>query len=122
MADDVFALGLDGGVLLQRGSLGRRQDAIEAAQNGEGQNDLAILVPLVGAAKQIADAPDETGDLGMGFSGHEMGWCCACWRRSRGRGEKYRRARGKSRHRCRARRGLSRRRGEGLWASSENDA
>ena len=39
---------------------------------GERQDDLAILVPLVGAAQQIADAPDEAGDLGMGFSSHVL--------------------------------------------------
>lgn len=38
--------------------------------HGEGQDDLAILVPLVGAAKQVADAPDEAGDLGVSLGGH----------------------------------------------------
>jgi hypothetical protein len=36
------------------------------------QDDLAILVPLVGAAEQVADAPDEVGDLEMSFSGHAL--------------------------------------------------
>ena len=70
MADDVFRLGLDGGMFLQHGGLGRREDAIEPAQDGERQDDLAVFVPLVGAAEQIADAPDESGDLGVRFGGH----------------------------------------------------
>ncbi len=45
---------------------------IEAAQDGEREDDLAILVPLVRAAKEIADAPNDAGDLGMIFSGHGM--------------------------------------------------
>ncbi len=65
-----FALGLDGGVFLERGGLRRRENATEAAQDGERQDDLAVFVPLVGPAQEIADAPDEAGELGMGFGGH----------------------------------------------------
>ena len=64
-------------MFLQHRGLGRRQQAVEAAQHGERQDDLAVLVALVGAAEQIADAPDEAGELGMGFGGH--GWLSWRW-------------------------------------------
>ena len=71
MADDVFALGLDRGVFFQHLRFGWREDAIEAAQDGEREDDLAVFVPLVRAAEEIADAPDEAGDLRVSFSGHD---------------------------------------------------
>ena len=70
MADNILGLGLDGGMLLQHSGLGRREDAIEPAQDGEWQNDLAIFVSLVGASEQITDAPDEVGYLSVRFGGH----------------------------------------------------
>ncbi len=72
VADDVLGLGLDGGVLFQHRGLRRREDAIESAQDRQRQDDLAIFVPFVRAAEQIADAPDEVGDLRVGFSGHSV--------------------------------------------------
>ena len=54
-------------MFLQRRRLGRRKDAIEPPQDGERQDDLAILISLVGAAEQIANAPNEAGDLRVGF-------------------------------------------------------
>ena len=47
--------------------LGRREEAVEAAQHRQRQDDLAVLVPLVWAAEQVADAPDEVGELGVGL-------------------------------------------------------
>jgi hypothetical protein len=61
-------------MLLQDRRFGWSEDAIKAAQDCEREDDLAILVSLVGATKEVANAPDEAGDLGMGFSGHEMVW------------------------------------------------
>ena len=63
-------LGFDGGVFLQHPCLGRSEDGVEATQHRERQDDLAILVPFVWTAEQIADAPNEAGDLGVGFGGH----------------------------------------------------
>jgi hypothetical protein len=54
--------------------MANRMDAIELSQDGEREDDLAILVPLVGATEQIADAPDEAGDLKVGFRGHGGRW------------------------------------------------
>ncbi len=71
MADDRFWLGLDQGMLLQHGWLGLGENAIEAAEHGERQDDASVFVPFVRAAEQIADAPNEIGDLGVGFGGHE---------------------------------------------------
>src|SRR5690606_31519192 len=39
--------------------LGRRQYAVQAAQHGERQDDLAVLGLLVIAAEQVRDGPDE---------------------------------------------------------------
>jgi len=58
-------------VLLQYFGFRWREDAIETAQDGKGQNHLPIFVPFVGAAEQITDAPDEICELSMIFSGHE---------------------------------------------------
>jgi len=71
MADDVFALCLDLGVFLQHGGFCRREDAVEAAQDRERKNDLAVLVPLVWASEEIAYTPNKIGDLRMRFGGHE---------------------------------------------------
>ena len=49
-----------------------REQAIEAPQHGQRQDHLAVFVPLIGAAEQVADAPDEVGELGMGFRAHEV--------------------------------------------------
>ena len=68
--DDVLGLGLDGPVFFEHLRLGRREQAIEPPQHRQRQNDLAILVPLVRSAEQVADAPDEVGELGMGFRAH----------------------------------------------------
>jgi hypothetical protein len=50
--------------------LGGRQQAVEAPQNRQRQNDLAVLVALVRPAKQVADAPDEVGELRVGVDRH----------------------------------------------------
>jgi hypothetical protein len=41
--------------------LGLLQDAIQAPQDGERQDDLAVVGLLVVAAKQVGDRPDESG-------------------------------------------------------------
>ena len=63
-------LGLDLRVLRQHLRLGRREQAVEAAQHRQRQDDLAVFVPLVRTAEQVADAPDEVGELGVGFGVH----------------------------------------------------
>ena len=63
VTDDVLSLGLDDGVFFERGGFGGREDTVEAPQDGERQNDLAILVPFIRAPEQIAYAPDKAGDL-----------------------------------------------------------
>src|SRR5207302_4914191 len=72
-AGDALGAVLEGGVLRQhllpRGS----QQAVEAAEDGEGEDDLAVLVALVGTAEQVADVPDEAGELGVSFCGHAAG-------------------------------------------------
>ena len=45
--------------LRQHRRLGRLQHAIETAQHGEGQNDLAVVRLLVVAAQKVGDRPDE---------------------------------------------------------------
>ena len=70
MTDDVLRFGFDGGVLLRHGGLGRRENAVEPAQHRQRQDDLAILIPLVRPPEQVADAPDEGRELGMGFGVH----------------------------------------------------
>ena len=47
VADDVFPFGLEGGVFLQHGGFGGREDAVEPAQHGEREDDLAVLIPFV---------------------------------------------------------------------------
>jgi hypothetical protein len=44
--------------------LGRLQHAVEAAQDGERQDHLAVVRLLVVAAQQVGDLPQEAGDLG----------------------------------------------------------
>ena len=56
------------GVLCEHRGLGRREEAIEAAQHGQRQDDLAVFVPLVRPPEQVADAPDEVGELRVGVS------------------------------------------------------
>ena len=73
VADDRFRLGLDLRMLRQHGGLGGSENAIEAPQDGERQDHAAIFIPLVRTAEQIADAPDEVGDLRVGFGGHGRG-------------------------------------------------
>ena len=64
-ADDRLGLDLDARVRGEDLGLGRRQQAVETAQHRQGQDDLAVLVALVGPAQQVADAPDEVGELGV---------------------------------------------------------
>jgi hypothetical protein len=48
----------------QNVGLGWLKDAVEAAQDGERQDDLAVLGRLVGAAEKVGDAPDEADLVG----------------------------------------------------------
>ena len=45
--------------------LGRRQHAVEAAQDGERQDHVLVLAALEGVADQVRDAPEEADDLAM---------------------------------------------------------
>ena len=56
--------GLLGGVLLEDLGLGRLQDAVQPAQDGEGQDDPAVFGLLEIAAQQIGDGPDQGGGGG----------------------------------------------------------
>ena len=60
-ADGLDGEGLDAGEDLSFGGL---EDAVEAAQQDEGQDDSAVLGLLVVAAQQIGDGPDQTGVIG----------------------------------------------------------
>lgn len=44
MADDVLAFTFDRGVLFQNCVAGRRENTVEAAQNGERQDDLTVFI------------------------------------------------------------------------------
>src|SRR5437762_4485247 len=77
MADHVFGLALERFEFRKHRGFGGREQAVEPTQDGERQNDLSVLVPLVRSPKQITYAPDEIGQLGMGFNGHGVrrtGW------------------------------------------------
>ena len=56
---------LAGFLLGQHGGLGGFQHAIQAAQHGEGQDDLAVFGLLVVAAQEVGDGPDEGGKVGI---------------------------------------------------------
>ncbi len=49
-------------------ALGGGEDRVEAAQDRERQDDVAVLVGLVRAAKQVRDVPDQAG-VGGGHGG-----------------------------------------------------
>jgi hypothetical protein len=70
MADDRFRLGFQFPIFGQDLFFGGSQQAIEAPQDRERQNDFTVFVPFVGAAEEIADAPNKIGELGMDFNGH----------------------------------------------------
>ena len=67
---DTLGPGLQRLEFFKDGLPGRLQQALEAAQHRQREDDLAVLVALVGAAQQVADGPDKTGQLGVGFSVH----------------------------------------------------
>lgn len=45
--------------------LGRRKHAIEAPQDGEGQDHVGVCAAPIMVADQIGDVPDEFGDFGV---------------------------------------------------------
>ena len=52
------------------------EHAVEAPEHGEGEDDLAVLVALVGPSEQVADAPDERRQLGVRPGVHVLlAWC-----------------------------------------------
>ena len=55
-----------GGQLGEHSIFGRVQHAIETAQHGEREDDLAVVGLLVIAAKEVGDGPDEGGQGGLG--------------------------------------------------------
>ncbi|MNZ98166.1 hypothetical protein D3C78_1174430 [compost metagenome] len=56
--------------LRQNGGLGRPQHALHAPQQGERQDDAAVLRLLEIAAQQVGDGPEEGGGLGVIFRVH----------------------------------------------------
>lgn len=56
--------------LVEHSLLRGREQAVESPEDGHRQNDLAVFVPLVRPAEQVADAPDEVGDLAVGQRRH----------------------------------------------------
>ena len=67
-------LGVHAGLLAlgqfgEHGGLGGLQHAIETAEDGERQDDLAVFGLLVVAAQEIGDGPDEGGEIGVGHAG-----------------------------------------------------
>lgn len=53
------------GIGLQDLGLGRRQDAIKAAQDGEGQDDVLIFAALERVPDEVGHTPDETDDFAV---------------------------------------------------------
>jgi hypothetical protein len=45
--------------------LGGRQHAVEAPQDGEGEDDVLVLAALEGVADEVGDTPEEADDLAM---------------------------------------------------------
>ena len=54
------------GVLGEHGGFGRLQHAVEAAQDGEREDDLAVVRLLVIAAEEVGDGPNKGGEVGIG--------------------------------------------------------
>jgi len=64
-------LGVDAGLLAdgefgEDRALGGLEDAVETAEDREGEDDLAVLLLLVVAAQEVGDGPDEGGAVGVG--------------------------------------------------------
>src|SRR5690606_1510544 len=51
--------------LLEDGSLRRFQDAVESAEHGEREDNLAVLMGFVVTAEEVGDGPDERGEVGL---------------------------------------------------------
>ena len=47
--------------------LGGCEQAVKPPQHCEGQDHLSVFIALVWSTEEIADAPDEAGELGVGF-------------------------------------------------------
>ena len=62
-ANHAFRAASERRLFLENRRLRGRQQAIESAQHRQRQDDLAVLVPLIGAAEQVADAPDKIREL-----------------------------------------------------------
>ena len=63
------------GVPVEHRLLGRLQHAVQAAQHGQRQDDLAVLGLLVVAPQQVGDRPDERGVVAHvlgSCSGHDL--------------------------------------------------
>jgi hypothetical protein len=69
----VEALGFAGGVLGQHLRLRRREYAVEASENREGQDHAAVLGRLIVAAEEIRDGPDQGREAGVAHGGGLIG-------------------------------------------------
>lgn len=67
--------------------LGRFENTVEAAQDGEGEDDLAVLGLLVVAAQHVGNGPDEGGKIDVAHWGRcfVTGERCAGWAAGRKR-------------------------------------
>ena len=54
------------------GGLGGLKDAVQTAEDGEWEDDLAVFRLFVVAAQQVGDGPDEGGEIGAGH--YLRGW------------------------------------------------
>ena len=71
---EVVTLALHGSVACPHRFAGGLQNAIEAAQDGEGQDDLAVFVFFEGTAQQFSVFPNKVGKFGhSGLLGCELG-------------------------------------------------
>ncbi len=83
---DQERFGVDAGLgalrqLGHHGGFGGGEDAVEAAEDGEGEDDLAVFGLLEVAAEEVGDRPDESGEalIGHAADGGKGGSTTAGW-------------------------------------------
>ena len=65
-AEEMLGGGIGVGLLLrfgEHGGFGGGEDAIHAAEDGEGQDDAAVFVGFVFASEEVGDGPEEGGEI-----------------------------------------------------------